>query len=131
MKRALIFLGLAACILVTAGCAAMFVGGVAAVAGSGTYFYINGELTTDYYASFDNVWSACEKTVADLRGVDVVRKKDIADGSITTTINDEKVQFKIEYKAKNVTTVSVRVGLIGDVLDSRLIHDKLAENLVK
>jgi hypothetical protein len=128
MKKALLYLGLAVYILTAAGCAPMI---AVAVTGSGTYLYINGELKTDHYASFDKVWSACEKTVADMRGIDVVRNKDIADGSITATINDEKVQFKIDYKAKNVTTVAVRVGLIGDKPASQLLHDKIAENLAK
>jgi hypothetical protein len=131
MKKVLIFLGLATCILGAAGCAAVLIGGAAAVTGTGTYFYINGELTTDYYAPFDKVWSACEKTVADMRGINVVWKKGIADGNITTMIDDQEVQFKMVYKAKNVITVSVRVGLVGDVLASRLLHDKIAGNLPK
>jgi Protein of unknown function (DUF3568) len=46
-------------------------------------------------------------------------------------INDERVQISVTYKAKNVTTVSVRVGLIGNKLSSQLIHDKIGDNLVK
>jgi hypothetical protein len=37
----------------------------------------------------------------------------------------------VTYKAKNVTTVSVRVGMIGNKLSSQLIHDRIADNLIK
>jgi hypothetical protein len=99
------------------GCALLVVGGAAVGASTGTFFYITGELKTDYYASFDKVWSACENTVAQ--------------GTITTVINGEKVNFDIKYKSKNFTTVSIRVGLIGDKLSSQLLQDKIAENLAK
>jgi hypothetical protein len=116
-------------IFLIAGCAAAVVGGAALGAGSGTYFYINGELTTDYYHSFDKVWIACEKTVADMRGHNVEPKKEIGLGTISAIIDNEKVQFSISYKAKNVTMVGIRVGLIGNKLSSQLIHDKVGENL--
>ncbi len=113
------------------GCAAVLVGGAAVGAGSGTYLYINGEMKTDYYSSFDAVWSACEKTVADMRGLDVERDKMLAKGKIDAVINDEKVQISVTYKAKDVTTVSVRIGLFGNKLSSQLIHDKILDNLAK
>jgi hypothetical protein len=111
------------------GCVPLIVGGAAAGAGAGTYFYINGELKTDYQASFDEVWKACEKTVAGMRGTDVIPEKEIARGTINAVINDEKVKFEITYKSKNVTTVAIRVGLLGNRLSSQLLHDKIAENL--
>jgi hypothetical protein len=113
------------------GCGLLVVGGAAVGAGTGTYFFVNGELKTDYYAPFDKVWNACEKTVADMRGIQVVPAKEIAQGKITTLINDEKVQFDIAYKSKNLTTVAIRVGLIGNKLSSQLLHDKIAEHLGK
>jgi len=113
------------------GCTAAVVGGAALGAGSGTYFYINGDLKTDYYQPFDAVWKSCEKTVAAMRGLDVQPDKEIGRGKITTVIEEEKVQISVTYKAKDVTTVSVRVGLIGNKLSSQLIHDKIADNLVR
>jgi hypothetical protein len=113
------------------GCMAALVGGAAVGAGSGTYFFINGEMKTDYYHSFDSSWNACQKTVADMRGLDVLPEKEIGQGKITAMIDDEKVQIAVTYKAKNVTTVSVRVGLIGNKLSSQLIHDKIGDNLVR
>jgi Protein of unknown function (DUF3568). len=113
------------------GCAALVVGGAAVGASTGTYFYVNGELKNDYFAPFDKVWSSCEKTVADMRGIEVAPVKEIAQGRITTVINDEKVKFDITYRSKNQTTVAIRVGLMGNKLSSQLLHDKIAENLAK
>jgi hypothetical protein len=118
-------------VFLISGCTAALVGGAAVGAGSGTYFFINGDMKTDYYHSFDATWSACQKTIADMRGVDVQPEKEIGKGKISALIDVEKVQISVTYKAKNVTTVSVRVGLIGNKLSSQLIHDKIADNLVK
>jgi hypothetical protein len=118
-------------VFLMSGCAPLVVGGAVVSASSGTYYYINGELKTDYYFPFDTVWSACEKTVADMRGVDVDPVKEIGTGTISAMIESEKVNFAINYKAKNVTTVAIRVGIVGDKLSSQLLHDKISENLAK
>ena len=118
-------------LLLFSGCE-LLIGGAAVGAGTaGTYFYISGDLKTDYQASFDEVWAACEKTVADMHGIEVVPSREIAQGTINTLINDEKVKFDIMYKSKNITTVAIRVGLIGNKLSSQLLHDKIADYLVK
>lgn len=131
LKRKIGLLVLIAGIFLITGCPAALVGGAAVGAGSGTYLYIDGAMKTDYYYSFDRVWAACEKTVADMHGLDVEPKKEIATGTIHTTIDDDKVKFLVEYKAKNVTTVSIRVGLMGNKLSSQLLHDKVGDNIRK
>src|SRR5271157_2251681 len=114
------------------GCVPLIVGGAAAGASTaGTFYYVNGGLKTDYSAPFDKVWSACEKTIADMHGIEVVPDKEIAQGTISTLINDEKVKFDITYKSKNLTTVTIRVGLIGNKLSSQLLHDKITDYLIK
>jgi hypothetical protein len=118
--------------LLFSGCAELIIGSAMVVgSGTGTYFYVNGELKTDYYASFDKTWNACENTVADMRGIEVVPVKEIAQGKITTVINDEKVKIDVAYKSKNLTTVIIRVGLLGNKLSSQLLQDKIAEYLAK
>lgn len=118
-------------VFIISGCELALIGIGAVGAGSGTYFYINGDMKTDYYHSFDSTWSACQKSVADMRGLDVEQDKEIGNGKIAAVINDEKVKIEVLYKAKNVTTVSIRVGLLGDKLSSQLIHDKIGDNLVR
>ena len=88
-------------------------------------------MKTDYYSSFDKVWAACEKTIADMKGTDVEPYKEIGLGTISAFVDDEKVQINVNYKAKNVTTVAVRVGLIGNKTASQLIHDKIGDFVAK
>ena len=116
-------------VFLISGCALLGLGVAAVGAGSGTYLYINGEGKTDYYHPFDKVWSACEKTIADMHGLDVEPVKGIGTGTITALINDDKVQFTISYKDRNVTTVATRVGLMGNKLSSQLLNDRISDNL--
>jgi hypothetical protein len=108
----------------------LILGGIVG-SGAGTYYFINGELVTDYSAPFDNVWSACEKTVADMRGKDVRPKRELATGSIQAAINDENVKITLTYKNKNLTSVGIRVGYVGNKLSSQLLHDRVYENIFK
>jgi hypothetical protein len=109
----------------------LLAGGAAGAGTAGTFFYMNGELKTDYNAPFDNVWAACEKTVASMNGTEVLPEKEIARGTINATINDEKVKFYVTYKSKNVTTVAIRVGVVGNRLSAKLLHDRIAGYLLK
>jgi len=132
MKKNLYGLIVCLFVLFLSGCAtALVVGGAAVGAGTGTYLYINGELRTDYPGSFDKVWAACERTVAELRGTEVQPAREIARGSINAVINDEKVKIEVTYRAKNLTTVAIRVGWLGNKMSSQLLHDKIGANLAK
>jgi hypothetical protein len=66
-----------------------------------------------------------------MRGTEVQPVKEIAQGKISMVINDEKVKFEITYRAKNQTSVAIRVGLLGNKPSSQLLHDKIAEHLAK
>lgn len=118
------------CFFLISACAPLIVGGIVG-SGAGTYFYLEGELVTDYSAPFDKVWSACEKTVADMRGKEVQPKREIGVGSIRSTIGDENVIFNVSYKAKNLTKVGIRVGLLGNKLSAQVLHDKINDNIAK
>ena len=132
-KKCLLLLVMGVSLLSGCGAEVPLIIGAAATggAGSGTYYYINGELKADYNFPLEKVWTACEKTVADMRGLDVEPSKEIARGTINAFIDDEKVKIIVEYKARNVTTVAIRVGVFGSKLSSQLLHDKIADNLAK
>ncbi|HET57510.1 MAG TPA: DUF3568 family protein [Deltaproteobacteria bacterium] len=115
--------------LFLAGCAPLIVGGAAVTAGAGTYVYVQGELKTDYPNSFEEVWAACERVVADMQAIDVVPSKEIGNARIEALIDNERVRISVQYKSKNLTNVSVRVGVLGDRTASQRIHDKIAANL--
>ncbi len=117
-----------AMVFLLSGCA-LVVGGVIAGAGTGSYYYVNGDLQAEYSAPFDKVWAACEKTLADMRAVNVQPYKEIGSGRISAVINDEKVKFAIQYKAKNSTTVAIRVGPLGNKIAAQMLNDKVGDNL--
>jgi len=128
-KRAAVALIVLMCCFSLYGCPVLVVGGAAVAGGTGTYYYVEGEMKTDYYFSVDAVWSAVEKTIADMKGRDVEPDKD--GGKIVAVINDEKVTFRAVYKDKDLTTLGVRVGQVGNQTASKVIQDRVADNLLK
>jgi hypothetical protein len=130
-KRAAVALIVLACCFSLYGCPVLVVGGAAGAGGTGTYYYVEGEMKTDYYFSVDGVWSAVEKTIADMKGRDVEPDKQPDGGKIVAVINDEKVTFRLVYKDKDLTSLGIRVGLMGNESASKVIHDRVADNLLK
>lgn len=117
---------------VLAGCnAAINMNGKIASINSGKFLYQDGNLVSDYQANIDLVWNACEKSVAELKATDVQKERKISTGMIKAVIQDEKVIIKVEYVDRDVTSVSVFVGTVGNNMASRLIHDRIIGNLAK
>ena len=114
-----------------AGCAPLLVGGAAMTAGAGTYVFISGRLKTDYHYSYEDVWSACEKVVAEMNAIDVLPNKEIGEGKIKALIDNETVWFTIKYKSQNITTVSIRIGILGSRPAAQRLHDMVHDNLKK
>ena len=130
-KRAAVALIVLTCCFSLYGCPVLVVTGAAVAGGTGTYYYVEGEMRTDYYFSVDGVWSGVEKTIADMKGRDVEPDKQADGGTIVAVINDEKVTFKLKYKDKDLTSLGIRVGLMGNEAASKVIHDRVADNLLK
>jgi hypothetical protein len=128
-KKAMLLIFASVCVLAACCTSPLFLGQVATWSATGTYYYVNGELKTDYFYSFDQVWSAVENTVTDMKGRDVVANKQIGEGKISAVINDDKVQFNVTYRKKDLTTLSIRVGIIGSEASSKMLQDKIAEHL--
>lgn len=130
MKTRFILLIVSACLLF--GCnAAMVMNGKVMGISSGKFIYQDGYLTTQYKADIEPVWQACEKAVTDLKGRDIQKERKISSGSIKTVISDEKVTILVEYVEKDLTTVSVLSGVVGNNMASRIIQDRIAANIVK
>lgn len=114
-----------------AGCnAAMVMNGKVMGISSGKFIYQDGYLTTRYKADIEPVWQACAKAVVDLKGRDIQKERKISSGSIKTVISDEKVTIRIEYIEKDLTSVSVLTGIVGNNMASRIIQDRIAENII-
>jgi len=130
-KRAAVALIVLTCCFSLYGCPVLVVTGAAVAGGTGTYYYVEGEMRTDYYFSVDGVWSGVEKTIADMKGRDVEPDKQTDGGTIVAVINDEKVTFRLKYKDKDLTSLGIRVGVMGNEAASKVIHDRVADNLLK
>jgi hypothetical protein len=130
-KRAAVALIVLTCCFSLYGCPVLVVTGAAVAGGTGTYYYVEGEMRTDYYFSVDGVWSGVEKTIADMKGRDVEPDKQSDGGKIVAVINDEKVTFRLKYKDKDLTSLGIRVGVMGNEAASKVIHDRVADNLLK
>jgi len=119
-------------LLLLAGCNAVVnMNGKVAGISSGRFVYQDGDLTSNYKAGIDLVWKACEKSVIELKAADIQKERKISSGIIKSVIQDEKVTIKVEYVDKDSTSVSVFVGVAGNNMASRLIHDKIIGNLAE
>ena len=117
-------------LLLLAGCnAAINMNGKVASISSGRFVYQDGNLTSNYKADIDLVWMACEKSVTELKAMDIQKERKISMGTIKAVIQGEKVAISVEYVDKDLTSVSVFVGVVGNNMASRLIHDKIIGNL--
>jgi len=115
-----------------AGCdAALTLGGKTIGISSGDFIYTDGYLNTYYNYPLDKVWKACEQTLADMKASGIERERKISSGSITAVAHDEKVHILVEYVSNTQTSVSVRVGLSGNNIASQLIHEKIANKVLK
>jgi hypothetical protein len=119
-------------LILIAGCdTALTVGGRTIGVSSGNFIFTDGYLTTSYNYPIDKVSKICEKTLIDMKASAIERKQKISTATISATAHDEKINIVVEYMSKDQTSVSVRVGLSGNAMASQLIHDKIAENLMK
>ena len=130
-KNKLWLFWLAAGVFLISGCEALLIGGAIVGTGTGTYHYVTGELQAEYNASFDRVWAACEKTMADMRALNVQPYKEIGRGTISAVISDDNVSLSITYKTKDVTVVTIRIGVFGDKVASQRLRDKIGEHIAK
>lgn len=116
--------------LILTGCnAAINLQGKVAGISYGKFFYQDGNFISEYKADIDLVWRACEKSMIDLKATDIQKERKISTGVIKAVIQEEKAIIKVEYVDRNLTSVSVFVGTVGNNMASRLIHEKIIGNL--
>ncbi len=127
-KLAIAFMMLTLPLFLT-GCIAAAVGGGVA-AGAGTVAYIKGELKATEEANIDRAWQATEQAIDQLRFLVINKVHDAVSGEIEArTADNEKIHISLKRKTENLTDISIRVGLFGDEALSRLILDKIQQNL--
>ncbi|NLY40964.1 MAG: DUF3568 family protein [Desulfovibrionales bacterium] len=121
LKTALVFW-----LLCAMGCAAVVVGGAAAV---GTYTYVSGQLKSSYNANMDRTFEAALAGCNALGLPILDQEKKLSSASVKTKDGDKDVWIILKAKSSAVTEVSIRVGLLGDEFASKRIHEALQANL--
>lgn len=127
--RSVLFGLLAAISLLVACDTALTVGSKTIGFHSGEFIYTDGYLRTTYAFPIDQVWTACEKVLAEMKAGEVERIRRIATGRFEATVQYEKVRISLEYIDRQATGVSIMVGVGGNHLASQLIHERLARAL--
>lgn len=107
-------------------CAAVVAGGAGAAA---AYTYAKGWLTRDYEVSMDQAYQASIKTFQekDIKIVD--KSQDVASAKVEAESDNQKYWVELESKGDNLTTVSVRAGLMGDRQAAQKIQQDIQANL--
>lgn len=96
---------------------------------SGKFIYTNGAVKCDYTYPFEQVWEASLKALSDMKAAIITKEKRISKGEIEALISNEKVKVTVSYSSRDMTTVSIRVGLIGNNIASKMILESITENL--
>ena len=127
-KQVVLILMLFVSALFISGCVAVVVGAGAA----GTVAYVRGDLEAVESKKLDDVYEATLKAVDELK-LNVTKKtKDALSGVIIARdAQDKKITINLRATAEETTRVSIRVGLFGSETKSRLIYQKIHENLKK
>ena len=109
-------------VLLCTGCAAVVVGGAAAV---GSFTYVAGQLKKTYNADLDTSFRAslagCESLVMPI----LDREKQLSQATIKTQDGDRDVWITLKTQSSTTTEISIRVGYLGDEQASRRIHDAI------
>lgn len=108
------------------GCAAVLLG-VGAGVGVGGYRYLEGNLVREYPVSQTKAWDAANNALANLKIGVTTSFNNGAKGTIEAVQKDgTKVVLKIRDKGQKVTSISVRVGILGDRKSAEVIHNAIA-----
>jgi len=126
MKQVFVIVLLASTVLLINGCMVAAVGAGAA----GTVAYVRGDLEAVESKKLDEVYEVTLKAVDELE-LNVTKKtKDAMSAVIVARdAQDKKVTIKLSATTEETTKVSVRIGLFGSETKSRLIYQKIHENL--
>ncbi len=115
------------------GATALIEGCVVAAVGAGaasTVAYVRGDLEAVESKKLDVVYEATLKAVDELE-LNVTKKtKDALSAVIVARdAQDKKITIKLSATTENTTKLSIRIGLFGNETKSRLIYQKIHENL--
>ena len=103
---------------------------VAVGAGAGTVAYVRGDLEAVELRDIGTVYEATLKAVDELELNVTKRTKDVLSAVIVARdAQDKKITIKLSSTTEKTTKLSIRIGLFGNETKSRLIYQKIRENL--
>lgn len=112
--------------MILSGCAAI----IGVGAGAGTVAYIRGELKATKDVGIDRVWSASRQAMRNLEFPIINTKKDASSAVLESETADERsITIRLKRVSERTTQIGIRVGWFGDEELSRLILDKIEQNL--
>lgn len=125
-KRVFVIVLLVGTVGLVGGCMVVAVGAGAA----GTVAYVRGDLEAVESKKLDAVYEATLKAVDELELNVTKETKDALSAVIVTRdAQDKKIRIKLSATTDDTTKLSIRVGLFGSETKSRLIYQKIHENL--
>jgi L-fucose isomerase-like protein len=108
------------------GCMLAAVGAGAA----GTVAYVKGDLEAVEAKKLDTVYDATKKALKQLElSVSVDTKDKISSTIIARDSSDKKITVKLSAATEDSTNISIRFGAFGSETKSRMVLDKIKENL--
>jgi hypothetical protein len=115
-------------ILLLQGCLVAAVG----VGAAGTIAYVRGDLEAVESADIDEVYDATLKAMQELELLPTRKTKDALGAEVVTyDAQDKKIIIRLKSEAQGSTKLSIRVGVFGSETKSRLIYQKIRDNLHK
>jgi hypothetical protein len=123
MRLSILLIG----IILLSGCAAIWLG-VGAGVGIGTYKYVEGNVIREYPIEYARAWDASNEALLNLKMSVTSSNDEGAKGKIEAVKQDgSKVVIKIKDKGQNVTSITVKSGLLGDAVEAENIHNEIAD----
>ena len=128
MRKKQVFL-----IIILAGAAVLLEGCMLAVVGvgaAGTVAYVRGDLESVESENIDAVYEAALKALQELELLPTQKSKDALGAEIIAyDAQDKKITIRLKSMADGTTKLSIRIGVFGSETKSRLIYQKIRDNL--
>ncbi|MEJ2134271.1 MAG: DUF3568 family protein [Desulfofustis sp.] len=103
------------------GCGVLILGGAAA----GTVGYVSGDLKATLNGGFQDVVQATDRAINDNSITQVAREESPYDVVYELrTLQDDKIQLTVSRATRDLTNVTIRVGVFGDEpLSHHVLHE--------
>lgn len=127
-KQVFLIILLVGSMVLLQGCVVAAVG----LGAAGTIAYVRGDLQAVESESIDDVYEATLKALKELELLPTRKSKDSLGAEIITyDAQDKKITIRLKSAAEKTTKLSIRIGVFGSETKSRLIYQKIRENLRK